>query len=123
MSSSLPLLFDRSLVRDIRRIAVVLENGPADGLSVLRIATEAAIDMGRAQRVLNGWREYFTPVPQAAGQRWRLNPASRLGADAEAVTRDVRRRRSLWRTGANFAALALMILAFLATIYFLDLGM
>ena len=81
---------------------------------MLRIARAAALDMGRTQRILDGWREYFTPVPQPAGQRWRLNPGSPVGADAEAIRRDVRRRRSLWRTAAKLAALA--------TIYYLDLG-
>lgn len=121
-SYSFPLLFDRRLSSDIQHIAAVLEEGPPEGLSVLRIARGAAVDMGRTQRILQGWREYFTPVPRQGGQRWRLNPAGPGGADAESIRRDVRRRRAVWRTALNLGALALMVLAFLATLYYLGLA-
>ncbi|HKL64071.1 MAG TPA: hypothetical protein VJ883_11925 [Woeseiaceae bacterium] len=121
-SSSFPLLFDRRLAPDIQRIAAVLEEAPPEGMTVLRIARAAGIDMGRTQRILEGWREYFTPVPRQAGQRWRLNPAGPAGMDAGSIRRDVRRRRSVWRTAVNLAALALMVLAFLATLYYLGLA-
>lgn len=122
MFSSMPLLFDRRLSADIQRVATVLEDGPPEGMTVLRIASLSGMDVGRTQRLLEGWRDYFTPVAQQAGRRWRLNPAGQFSADAEAIRRDVRRRRSVWRTALNLCALALMILAFLATIYYLDLG-
>jgi hypothetical protein len=121
-SSSFPLLFDRRLAPDIQRIAAVLEGVPPEGMTVLRIARAAGVDMGRTQRILEGWREYFTPVPRQGGQRWRLNPAGPGGTDAEAIRRDVRRRRSVWRTAVNLGALALMVLAFLATLYYLGLA-
>lgn len=121
-SSSFPLLFDRRLAPDIQRIAAVLEDVPPEGMTVLRIARAAGVDMGRTQRILEGWREYFTPVPRQGGQRWRLNPAGPGGTDAEAIRRDVRRRRSVWRTAVNLGALALMVLAFLATLYYLGLA-
>lgn len=119
--SSLPLLFDRRLAGDIQRVALVLDEAPPEGLTVLRIAMRAGIDIGRAQRLLEDWRDYFTPLPGRAGRRWRLNPAG-VAADAEAVRRDIRRRRAMWRTAANLSALALMILGFLATLFYLDLG-
>ncbi len=121
-SPSFPLLFDRRLASDIQRIAAVLEDVPPEGMTVLRIARAAGVDMGRTQRILEGWREYFTPVPRQGGQRWRLNPAGPGGTDAQAIRRDVRRRRSVWRTAVNLGALALMVLAFLATLYYLGLA-
>lgn len=106
---TMALYYDRAAARDLRRLIRTLADVPATGISALRLADQSGVGLARVQRLLEGWREFFTPVPRPGGHTWRLNPAGEFEGRPRRMLDYVARQISLMRWLVNFAGLAVLL--------------